>query len=612
MAMIIIVVVSAFFVLTGTETFLTGGNSAVGEINGEEISEGELQEAMQLQKRRLLSSMKDQVDSSLLADEKIRPQAIDALVRQKLLSQSAEANNMTISDIEVTRAIKKHPDFQEDGKFSKPLFETLLARNGMSANMFMRLYKGDLLLNQYTSGYINSGFVTDKDLAINARFMEQKRDLRYVTLDKEQERKQIDASEEELKAYYDDNNDEFKTQESVVVEYIELNKSDYDIEVTEEDIQQAYAQELEGFEGGETKEIAHILIETDNDTTEEQAKATLNDIKAKVEAGESFADLAKQFSDDLGSKEFGGQLGELVEGAPEVFFEATNGVGLNEVSAVVETDDGFHIIQVTGITTIEAPTLEERRDVLAAEIKTAKIEPVYQSALEQLRELASETEDLQEPSEQLEMTVKTASGVTRAGGEGLFSNPKVLSALYSEQVYDNNENSDLIELSSDQAVVARIQEVIPSVVQSFDDVKEQVRAAVISKKADEALAKKAGTVLEAVQKGADIETLANENKYEWQVQLATTRNKGGVDKEILDAAFKLPKAGEDQRAVDQITLPNGNIVIMAVNNVLDGEVAATPGLDNDIIRSYMGRSKSVEQFQTLQKSIKDRAEIDLL
>lgn len=613
MAKIIIAIICIPFVLFGVESlFGSSGATSVAKVNGEKITTQDLNEEIYLQKRRLIAQMGENIDSSKLDDNKLKQPALNTLVDRKVLLQSALENDMTIADKQINQLIVQNPDFQENGRFSNSRFQAVLGGVGMTASTYKRLFQRDLLLGQFSSGIAATGFITDKELAINTRFTHQTRDIRYITLDIDKEKKSVTITPDEIKTFYDNHPDHFQSEETVIAEYIELKQSDFNPEISESELLAAYEKEQDHFVATEHREVAHILIEIDADTTKEQASNKLIEIKKQLAEGKSFADLAKENSDDFGSREQGGLLGELNENTfPEAFVKAANTLIKGEVSDVVETESGLHLIQLVELSITEPPTYEERKASLKVELQSAKAAPAFWAAVEQLKDISFNAPDLIEPANTLKVDVKLSSPIKRNGGEGVFSVPAVYNALFSPELINEHQNSDVIQLKPDHIIVLHVKEHAPAKLIAFENVSEKVKSEAVADKASKLLAEKAEKIQAEIQAGADIEKLAHENKYEWQVKLAAQRTTPDIDRQLLGAAFKLPKASESVRGVDFIKTLKGDYIIFAVNNVKDGRLEDVNPMESSAIKNYIAQSNGVKAFQAIEAHVKSASDIKI-
>ena len=330
-------------------------------------------------------------------------------------------------------------------------------------------------------------------MALTARFSYETRDIRYISLDINKIKSEIKPSDEELKAYYESHQADYKTDEFVSVDYIELNQANFKPEVSDEDLKAAYDNEMAARDSKDQREISHLLVEVNADRSEADAKAILADVKSKLAGGASFADLVAEYSEDLGTKSSAGYLGVFDEAVfPPAFADALTGLEEGQVSDVVETDSGLHLVRLDKLVKDVPPTFEERKADLAEQIAAEQAQPAYLEAVEQLKNISFNAADLQEPSEALGVDIQSVASVKRNGSEdGLFSNPQVVSALYSEEVLADGQNSEVIELDAERAVVVRVKEHKLPEVLPFEQVEGRVANAFKTMKAKETLTENA-------------------------------------------------------------------------------------------------------------------------
>jgi peptidyl-prolyl cis-trans isomerase D len=609
----IIVSICLMFAVTGVDSILGSGSvDRVAKVNGEKVTGQELDEAIFLHKRQLIAKMGENLDPSMLEEKKLKQPALDTLIERKLLLQFAEEQKMGLADSEISKMIMNNPDFQKDGKFSNDTFRAILAGAGLTPALYKRFYSNDVLLDQISSGIVETGFITDKDIAIDNRFTFQTRDLRYITLGLEDAKKSISVTDEETQQFYEKNPDKFQSDESAIVEYIEIKQDDFKPDISEEEIKEAYEEEVAAFKPDEQREVSHILIEVDEETSKEQATAKLVQIQKQLQEGQEFSDLAIAYSEDLGSKDSGGMLGVLNEESfPKEFVTAAKVLNKGEVSGIVETESGLHLIQLSEINKPEMATYESRKDAILADLTLAKATPMYLQAVEQLKDIAFNSADLSEPAKSLNEEIQVSAAVTRKGGEGIFGNKAVYTAVFNEPVLVNGENSEVLELGPNRAVVLRVKEHQPAGLIPFAEISEKVKAEAITAKAQEQLLAKADNIKAKILSGAEIEQLAIENGFSWQLSLAARRTAVDADPELINAAFAMPKTAGEIPAVDTIKKANGDFIVLAVNNVKDGNPTDITPMETKTIKSYVARAVSLEQFNAIENAIKSKADIKI-
>lgn len=611
-AKVIIAIICVPFVLFGVESlFSSGSGNKVAEVNGEAVTAQELNEAVYLRKRQLISQMGDNIDPTMLEEDQLIKPALESLVKRKLILQAAEEKGLAISDAQFNQAIRNTPDFQVDGKFSQERFQNLLNVSGLSSSIFKRLYSSDLLVNQYTNGVIGTGFVTDAEVDINARFTHETRDIRYIQLTLAKAKKGISASDDQVKAYYDENPSQFQSEESVVAEYIELNLEEYKTEATEEEIKAAYDEEVVNAKANSSKIVSHILIEVNDQVSETKAMERLAEVQTKLAAGESFAELAKANSDDLGSKEIGGLLGELDEAAfPEAFVAAAVILEEKQVSEIIETDAGLHLIELTEITEVDTPSFDARKKALAEELAMAKAEPKFWEEVENLKDVSFNAADLVEPARSVGKEINTTAEIKRSTVNGTFANADVLSQLFSPSLTNEGLNSEVVELDEERIIVFRVKTHSPQQLVEFNVVKAKAKNLLLTQLATEALTKNADSFIEQLKAGGDIEAIAKESKLDWQLELAAKRSSVKTPREIISAAFRLPAADKTQQAVSKTQLNNGDIAILSVNDVKEGSSTNIETYERQAVKGFLARARAASALQSIQSQFEDQSDIE--
>ncbi len=615
-AKVIVGIICIPFVLFGVESLIGGGSSNhVAEVNGDNITAQELNEAIFLQKRQLLANMGENFDPAMLEEDRLKEPALKSLIDRKVILQAAESMGMTVSPQIMNRQLVNNPEFQENGQFSQERFQQALAGAGFNAELFTRLYGTDLLMGQFSGGILDSDFVTNDELSVSAQFTQQTRDVRFITLSSDDIKKSLKPSDEELQSFYDANHDLFQSKEQLSVQYIELEKSRFFEEVNDVELLEAFENEQAQRNTEDQREVSHILIEVNDNRDQTAASALANDIAQKAANGQDFKALAAEYSDDFGSRDMGGNLGLLnTEAFPEAFVNAAMNLDKGAVSEAVETEAGFHIIKVNDIVVADTVSFEDRKPSLAKELQLAKAEPLFWQAVDELKDISFNSADLQDSADALELTVKTSPLFTRSGAADLFANPLVISAAFSNPVLTDGQNSDVIEISNEHVVVIRLAEYQAASLLEFESVKADVTRAVVNDQADKLLAADAEKLVMALQQGGDVETIAKTSKNTWQILLATTRNNPKVTSEraVLNHAFTLPSVSEGERAIDSLRLANGDVAILAVDNIQQGSVDSLNDAEKQGITQYMGRAKASELFQAWQQALQEQADIDIL
>ena len=455
----IIGVIVALMALTGFDAIFqaTTHKNEAAKVNGDEISQNELSQAVDMQRRQLMQQLGKDFDASLLDEKMLRESALKGLIDRKLLLQGAEQAKFSFSEAALDQVILQTPEFQVDGKFSSERFDQVIRQLGYSRMQFRQMLAQEMLIGQLRAGVAGSGFVTDAEVLAFARLEKQTRD--FATLNVKANPAAVKLTDDEVKAYYDEHAKEFMTPDQVIIDYVELKKSSFfdQVAVKDEDLEAAYQKEIANL--AEQRRAAHILIEVNDKTTEAQAKAKIEEVQARLAKGEKFEALAKEFSQDPGSANNGGDLGYAGPGVYDPAFEkALYSLSKDQVSEPIRTDFGYHLIKLLGVEAPEVPTLASLKDKLTRELKAAQVEQRFVEATKQLEDSAFEASDLAQPAADLKLTVHTSKPFGREGGEGVAANRAVVTAAFSPEVIDEGANSTAIELDPETVIVLRSKE----------------------------------------------------------------------------------------------------------------------------------------------------------
>lgn len=334
----IIGVIVALLALTGFDAIFqaTTHNQDAAKVNGEEITQNELSQAVDMQRRQLMQQLGKDFDASLLDEKMLREAALKGLIDRKLLLQGAQDSKFAFSEGALDQVILQTPEFQVEGKFSPERFDQVIRQLGYTRLQFRQMLAQEMLIGQVRAGLAGSGFVTDAQVLAFARLEKQTRD--FASLSIKADPAAIKLTDDEVKAYYDQHAKEFMTPDQVVIDYIELKKAAFfdQVSVKDEDLQALYQKEIANL--SEQRRAAHILIEVNDKVNEAQAKAKVEEIQARLAKGESFEALAKEFSQDPGSANNGGDLGYAGPGVYDPTFEkALYALNKDQVSAPVRT-----------------------------------------------------------------------------------------------------------------------------------------------------------------------------------------------------------------------------------------------------------------------------------
>ena len=480
----------------------------------------------------------------LLEDDLIRPQVVEQIIGRKLLSQEAISGGMAISSRSTGKLLLDTPSFQTDGRFDQDLYLYRVRNMGYTSATFLEMLKENLLVEQFVRGFVASGFTTSNELDLLANVIEQQRDYYYLTLPLQPVKDAIKVSDQQVESYYRRKSSGYtKLEEQVVVDFIELNPAQFDDAgaVTEEQVKARFDEQVQSLESGVSLQAAHILL-SDPD------QALIGEIQAKLAAGEDFASLAKQYSEDVGSADFGGDLGFTAgDTFPESFEAALAALEVGQVSAPVQTDSGTHLIKLVDKqeTVIDFSTERARiEQELVAELRDEWLV----EKLANLKELSFNAESLSEVAEDLELTAQVSESFTRSGAAGIAAYPAVLKAAFSSEVLNDKYASEVLELGDDRYVVLKLNKSIPARQKELSEVKNAVVATIKADLAKAELAEQGGSLVARVEAGESVEDVAKSQGLDWQVVMDAKRSTGDVNARC--ETLRVPASGNSKRRCD--------------------------------------------------------------
>ncbi|ETF07702.1 SurA N-terminal domain-containing protein [Pseudomonas moraviensis] len=605
----IIGVIVALMALTGFDAIFqaTTHKNEAAKVNGDEISQNELSQAVDMQRRQLMQQLGKDFDASLLDEKMLRESALKGLIDRKLLLQGAEQAKFSFSEAALDQVILQTPEFQVDGKFSSERFDQVIRQLGYSRMQFRQMLAQEMLIGQLRAGVAGSGFVTDAEVLAFARLEKQTRD--FATLNVKADPAAVKLTDDEVKAYYDEHAKEFMTPDQVIIDYVELKKSSFfdQVAVKDEDLEAAYQKEIANL--AEQRRAAHILIEVNDKTTEAQAKAKIDEVQARLAKGEKFEALAKEFSQDPGSANNGGDLGYAGPGVYDPAFEkALYSLSKDQVSEPIRTDFGYHLIKLLGVEAPEVPTLASLKDKLTRELKAAQVEQRFVEATKQLEDSAFEASDLAQPAADLKLTVHTSKPFGREGGEGVAANRAVVTAAFSPEVIDEGANSTAIELDPETVIVLRAKEHLKPAQLPLESVSAAIRTQLTKEHASAEAKTRAEKLIADLRDGKAPLDKAIDGQN-WKITEAATRGQEGVDPAVLQALFRMPKpAAKDKPTFSSVTLPDGSLMVVRLNGV--NEAAAPTDEEKAQYRRFLASREGQQDFAAYRKQLEAEAEIE--
>ncbi|WP_163557239.1 SurA N-terminal domain-containing protein [Halomonas sp. NO4] len=590
-AKIIVGAVVAALALFGIESLvglIGGSGDEIAEVNGEPITRQQLE----LEVQRAIRS--GQVPPE--QERALRGEVLDSLIGEQLMTSYAEDGGLYLSEEQIDQVIVNLQEFQDqEGRFSQELFRNRLASAGFTPLSFREALKVDMMRQQLQLGVAMSDFTLERERERLAALQRQTRTFRHHQLTPEQLSEPVAVSDAEIQAYYEANAEQYRRPEQVRLEYVILDRQAMaeSAEVSDEAIRDAW----EARSRDADRRVSHIMVTFNGERSREEARARLERVRERLAESESFAELAREFSDDATTAEQGGDLGFISPGFfGDAFDDAAFGIGVGQVSEIVETSNGLHLVKVTEL---DMPPLEEMRDELERELALQAVDDTFNRRVQALIDESFAAEDLASVAESLDLELRESGWVSRDSASGVLGEPGVMSEAFSQDVLSEGFNSEVVELDADRRLVLRVAEHREAATRPLEEVRVDVRAAVEQRKTQEALLEVSRERVERLRDGESLD-------LEWQRVEGATRQTGEAPRFVVQTAFRLPHPERDQPVYGQAS-DGERVVLIALENVADAE----PDEQTEAFVARMAEQlRGQSAIQALRAHLRDTAEIE--
>ncbi|KAF7774213.1 peptidyl-prolyl cis-trans isomerase D [Pseudoalteromonas citrea] len=580
-AKIILGAVILSFALAGIGGYLgQTTEQPVAEVNGIKISQTDFARAYQNERARLEQQFGEyfaQISSDPTYMAQIRKGVVDRLVQQELQNQLATELGLRVSDEQVKKAIVEMPYFQLGGEFSNDRYLQVIRQMNFQPDSFREYLREEMTRSQLVSAVAGTEFVLSNELQNTVALQQQTRALDYIVLGKDKMKAQVSLEEDAVINYYELNQDKYQSAEQVSVQYLELNAENVEPEVavSDADVLAYYEESKTQYLEPEKRRVSHILIETGEDDAAANTQA--QSLLAQLRDGADFAELASTQSDDIVSAELGGDLDwiELDMMDPEFETAAFSLENVGDISNVIASEFGYHIIKLTDIEREEVQAFDDVKVELRAELeKNAKIDAFYQKQAE-IAELAFEMSDtLEDAALVAGVELKSTGLINRLALPAPLNTPVVSNVVFTPELLEDRVNSEVLEVGAEHIIVVRVLDYAPAATKPFDDVKAQIETSLINEQASRLVNEHAQTLFSELQAGKPLAEIATAEEVEVSSEKSLARQTYSVAPAILKEAFKLPHPAEGKFEVAVIELNNGDAALVQLNSVNDAAITA--------------------------------------
>jgi peptidyl-prolyl cis-trans isomerase D len=533
------------FAFFGIDSYIrnSGAGSDLASVGDTKITIPQFEQAWRERQDQMRQALGANYKPEMMNTPEAKLAVLDSLVDQRLLLLEAGKSRLQTSDDVLREVISKIPSLQENGQFSMARYESALRAQGMSQPQFEARLRQDLTLQQLIGAVSDATFVSQTQVDAMLRMQSEERQFSEFRIAPEQFADKVRIESSAVQQFYEDNKIQFEVPEQVKAEYLVLSLETIlgQITLADGDVKAWYDSHKDRYEQAEERRASHILIISDADSDKTKAKAKAEEVLKEVQKSPAkFAELAKKYSQDPGSAEKGGDLGffsrgMMVKAFDDSVFKQKEG----EISGLVQSEFGYHIIKVTGIKAGKLRSIEEARPEIEAELKRQAASRKFAEAAEVFTNMVYEQSDsLQPVAEKFKLKIQQSAWLPKKldaqvmATLGPLANEKILAALFSEDAVKNRRNTEAVEIAPNTLLAARVLEHVPAASKPFDSVKADIEKLLKSRE-EAALARTSGEArLAELRKGG-------EDKLTWSSVKSASRMQGRqLPPAAMQALFK--------------------------------------------------------------------------
>ena len=607
-AKIVLGIIIIPFALFGIDSYLSsiGDDVYAAKVNGESITIQGYQNALNRVKDQFLNQ-NTPPDPAIFETAEFRKSVLDGMIASKLVAQEASRANFVISDSQLSQYILGMPGFQRNGKFDQEAYDNLAMRQNLTPKKLDELIRKDLAKQQVKDSLNKYVFVTKEKIQKLVDLAYQKRDISMLELRLDDYFKKVKVTDEEIQKYYEENPNNFIMPDQVKVNFLLYSVAEIlpTVEISDEEVKQYFQDNKAQFEASQQRRAKHILFLTDSDMTNEQVdevKQLAESVREKaIKNPKNFDDLAKEFSKDTESAKNGGDLGFFSRGMMvKEFDEVVFDMKVGDVSPLVKTQFGFHIINLTDIKGEEV-TFESVKAQIKGEILYSKAQQIYAEGAEEFSNLIYEKSDsLQPAADRFNLSIQESQWLTLDAATKFFNNEAFAQAVFDPEAIETKTNINAIEVSPNNLISAQVVDFKPSAPRTLDNAKEEIREYLTRVNAQKLMVSEGEEMIEGLKTKSE--------KVEWIDELVIDKvDPQGISKPIVRAIFSMNQ--NNLPSYEGIYDPaTDEYIIIKLNNVISDEV--TDNLSKDIYRDEYVSALKKEIDNAYVEDLRSMADIE--
>jgi len=618
----IVSVLILMFALWGISAYFTGGAASgiVAKVNGVAITKERFALSYEQARRHLQNQLGAGSPISSKQEANLKDRVLKELISTEALKQASIAQDYYISTLQIDNYLESIPEFQDNGHFSLAKFQEVMASSLYTASDLLDLIKTTLLIAQPKLGIMLTSIAFPDEINNTIALVNQERQFEYLNLTASalKDPKVLNVNQNQVTTYYKEHQNEFKTPEQVSIDYVELNLKDVltSIHPSLEVLKNYYNENINSFTQPGQWKLHFILIpisdKSSNKTGEQrtaEAEAKAQDILQKIRQGEDFEKYAKQYTDASLQGDLDGWLS--VNQLPTVLQKPVLGLSkANLLAGPIRIEQGFIILKLTDIQETQVQAFEQVKDKVSETIARQQAEEKFSSMRDQLADLTYEHPDTLMPAaKSLGLKVNPSGMFTPdKGGKDISANRKVREVAFSSDVLTSQNNSDVIQINPETAVVLRVKSHLPPALLPLNTVSKQIQDRLIADQAKNALSQLADEISQKMQKGSTQAEITQTYKLYWNKVDYIGRYSNKVPSAIIERAFQLPRTQNSKLSFGVVQLPTGYAVIF-LQGARDGVVRDQKQFD--LFAEQIQNSQGVLEYELYKQSVMQKAKIKM-
>ena len=602
-----IAVTFAMFFGWGT-MFSNSDVNIIASVNGEKIDLYDLDLEMARVQSILAQRFED--PDFTVEEETLKSLALNSLITDALILDFLKQNQIEVLDLTAYKLLSKNEIFQDNGQFSLVKVNTFARQNGFLPGKYIESISDDIAINYWRMGLGASSFITSKELNQNIKLANQTRDVTFTKINQAEIEGSIKLTDEEVLNFFEENTSFFQSEEKAKVNFIEISLKDLEEKqlIDEVVIKKEYQAYLDSFDSTSRRSASHLMLNISEERNKEEALLLAEEIKKKIEKGNDFQELVKEFSDDEGTKNSGGSLGVSDGNAfPEEFEVALENMEEEQVSNPILLETSIHLLKLTNIQTPIPEEYESKKEGIKQSLVEEAANLEYIDSIELAAELTYTADNLEALAAELNMQLKTKDFFSKGEAEGLFKEKSLLNSIFDDSSVKEGNISELIEINNQYGIVFELEGFQAKKTKDFQSVKEEAKSHLTNNLIREKMNLLERSMVGKMDGGASLEEVSKENELKVESYKSVNRDSSLFTQNVLTEIFNEPKSNIG-RSYSSVSLTNGDTLIFRLDKVtyLNNEVADD---QKDSLESFFLEERSESELVDLQISMQDSASV---